>query len=137
MTARMRSPSAIPVGLEALAQSRQHRGMAARGVEAPRMIVMPFGRLVSGMAENKRSIPNVLRVVDRDHGCDAVAKHMREETAAKLPTRTEEDLESKGLIRELGPDFRHPDRVELRMNRRGVGIARLLPAPQQDRSMHA
>ncbi len=101
------------------------------------MIVMPFGRLVSGMAENKRSIPNVLRVVDRDHGCDAVAKHMREETAAKLPTRTEEDLESKGLIRELGPDFRHPDRVELRMNRRGVGIARLLPAPQQDRSMHA
>src|SRR5271167_165679 len=101
MTARMRSPSAIPVGLQALAQARQHRGVAARGLEAPRMIVMLFGRPVSGVAENERSIPNVLRVVDGDRGCGAIAKHMRGEAAAKLPARTADDLEGNGFIREL------------------------------------
>ena len=100
------------------------------------MIVMLFGHPVTGVAENERSIPNVFRVVDGDRGCGAVAKHMRIETVSELPSRALEDRLPKGPILELGPDFRNPDRVEFRMDRRGVRIAVSLLASHQDRPMH-
>jgi hypothetical protein len=96
---------------------------------------MLFGRLVPGVAENERSIADVLRVVDGDRGCGAVTKQMREEATAELPT-PDEDLESKVCAHELGSALRDPDRVEPRMKRRGVAIAVALLASEQDRSMH-
>src|SRR5580704_8157998 len=109
--------------------------MPTRGFEASRMIVMLFRRPVSGMAESQGSIANVLWVVDRNRGRSGVAKHMWTHSSAKSVSGVDEDPAPERAVLELSPDFRNPDRVEIRMDRRSVRPAVRLLAPHEHGSM--
>ena len=65
--------------------------MAAGSLKTPRMIVMLFGHLVVGVAENEGCIPNVFRVIHGDRGRGAITKRVRIDSAAKRVSGLDED----------------------------------------------
>jgi len=79
---------------------------------------MLFGRRVRSMAEDNRSVADVLRVVDGDRGCGAVAKHVRRNAMAEGCPCVFDDPARQRMLLEVCSDVGNPERVELRTDRR-------------------
>ena len=92
------------------------------------MIVMLFGHPVPGVAENERSIADVLGLSTAIEVAAQSRNRCGETLRPKLLGVFDDPVRQRFLL-ELGSDFRHPDRVEFRMDRRlpvrrGLSFAR-------------
>ena len=77
------------------------------------MIVMLLGRRVTPVAENKRSVPNVLWVVDGDGGRGAITEQVRRNASAESRPCMFYNSARKRVRVKLRSDFRNPDGIEI------------------------
>jgi hypothetical protein len=77
------------------------------------MIVMLLGRPVSDMAENQRSIADVLWVVDGDGGRGAITEQVRRNASAESCPCMFYNSARKRVRVKLRSDFRNPDGIEI------------------------
>jgi hypothetical protein len=101
---------------------------------------MLFCHPVVGVAENQRSIPNVLRVINGDRSRGAVAKQVRRHAAAEGRLGVLHNPVRQRRLLDVASDFRNPDCVESRRLR--IGNKHLIRwstdtfSPKKNRSMH-
>ena len=104
------------------------------------MIVVLFGHPVPGVAENEGSIADVLGLSTAIEVATQSRNRCGERLRPKAAFGVVDDPVRQRCLLELGSDFRHPDRVEFRMDyvssagRRDCRSERF--SPQEDRSMH-